>query len=125
MKIQYVHNKQLGPAAAAAVEQANDIIAEYQADNLILTLRQLYYQFVSRGLLENKQSNYKRLGKWIGDARLLGLISWTAIEDRTRNLRGNNHWQDPADLITWAARDELIVELAPAVIAWLIEKEGL
>ncbi|KKK94523.1 hypothetical protein LCGC14_2681980, partial [marine sediment metagenome] len=43
------------------------------------------------------------LGNWISDARLAGLIDWYSIEDRGRNLRANNHWDDPEGLITWAA----------------------
>jgi hypothetical protein len=36
------------------VEQANTIIGEYQAQGFLLTLRQLFYQFVARGLLETR-----------------------------------------------------------------------
>lgn len=65
---------------------ANDVLAEYAADDFTLTLRQLYYQFVARGLLGNTDRNYKRLGGVITDARMAGLIDWDAIEDRGRNL---------------------------------------
>ena len=43
------------------IDQANDIIAEYLADNLTLTVRQLYYQFVARDLIENTQREYHKL----------------------------------------------------------------
>lgn len=69
------------------IEQANAIIAEMREQGYTLTLRQLYYQFVARDLLENRQSNYDRLGKIIDNARKAGLIDWEAIEDRTRFLR--------------------------------------
>lgn len=69
------------------IEQANAIIAEMAAQGYTLTLRQLYYQFVSKNLLENRQTNYDRLGKIIDNARKAGLIDWNAIEDRTRFLR--------------------------------------
>lgn len=81
------------------VEQANTIIAEYQAAGFTLTLRQLYYQFVARGLLANKQQNYDKLGAIVSDARLAGLIDWDAIEDRTRFLRGHTTYASPADAI--------------------------
>jgi len=48
---------------AAMIDHANSIIAEYQARGFTLTLRQLYYQFVARSLIDNKQSEYKRLGE--------------------------------------------------------------
>lgn len=40
------------------IEKANAIIEEYQAQDFILTLRQLYYQMVARDVLENKLRNY-------------------------------------------------------------------
>jgi hypothetical protein len=68
------------------IAQARKIIAEYQAQGFTLTLRQLYYQFVSRDLIENTLKSYKRFGDAINNARMAGMISWDAIEDRTRNL---------------------------------------
>lgn len=78
---------------------ANRILDEYAAEGLDLTLRQLYYQFVARGLIPNKDTEYKKLGSIINDARLAGLIDWERIEDRTRNLRGVSHWGAPSDII--------------------------
>jgi hypothetical protein len=86
------------------ITQANEIIDEYQADGLTLTLRQLYYQFVARGLLENKQRNYDSLGDTISKARLGGLIDWDAIEDRTRFLRGRTNSYSPASAIRALSR---------------------
>lgn len=50
-----------------------------------MTLRQLYYQFVSKALIPNSDREYKRLGRIVTDARYAGLISWTSIEDAGRN----------------------------------------
>lgn len=66
------------------IEAADAIVNEYLAQGFRLTLRQLYYQFVARGLLENTERNYKTLGSAINDARYAGLIDWSAIEDRNR-----------------------------------------
>lgn len=71
----------------ALIEQAVTIIIDMQEKGYSLTLRQLYYQFVTRNWLENTDKNYKRLGSIINDARLAGLIDWNAIVDRTRYLR--------------------------------------
>ena len=81
------------------LEHAEAIIAEYVEHGLSITLRQLYYQFVARGLLPNDQKSYKNLGERISDARLAGLIDWKAIEDRTRRLVGNLHYDDPETAI--------------------------
>lgn len=81
------------------IKQANDIIAEYAAQGFDLTLRQLYYQFVARDLLKNRQKEYKRLGEIVNNARLAGRIDWDRITDRTRNVRSNSHWSSPQDII--------------------------
>lgn len=72
----------------AIIYQANEIIESMQEQGYTLTLRQLYYQFVAKGLMENKQENYKRLGSILDDARKAGMIDWDAIEDRGRHVRG-------------------------------------
>jgi hypothetical protein len=92
-------DKKFKKASMLIIQQANEIIDEYMADGFKLTLRQLYYQFVSRDLLANKQSEYKRLGSIISDGRLAGLIDWNAIEDRTRVFKRNAHWTDPGEII--------------------------
>lgn len=86
-------------AKAAMIETANRIIDEYVAQGFELTLRQLYYQFVSRDLIANTQNEYKNLGTLISDARLAGLIDWDHIVDRTRNVRTLAHWNSPSDII--------------------------
>src|ERR1700730_1482789 len=48
-------------ATLAVIDQANTIIDEYFAQGFTLTLRQLFYQFVSRALLENTLRAYKTL----------------------------------------------------------------
>lgn len=72
------------------VDSANEIISEYAADGFQLTLRQMYYQFVSQNLIENTIPSYKRLSKLLTNARLAGLVSWSAIEDKHREH--NDYW---------------------------------
>ena len=72
-------------SARTVIDQANQIIADAEADGWhSMTLRQLYYQFVSKAFIPNAVSEYKRLGRIITDARYGGLVSWTAIEDAGR-----------------------------------------
>lgn len=78
---------------------ANDIIEQLAGMGYTLTLRQLYYQLVARDVIPNKQSEYKRLGSILNDARLGGWVDWDAIEDRTRNVRSVAHWQSPEEII--------------------------
>lgn len=82
------------------VHQANEIIEELQREGYTLTLRQLYYQFIGRGLFsENTERQYKRLGRIVTDAREGGLMDWDAIEDRGRNCYFNNYNDDPLKLL--------------------------
>lgn len=86
-------------ASLTIIEQANEIIEEYREAGFDLTLRQLYYQFVSRDLLENTVKSYNRLGDIISNARLAGLIDWDSIVDRTRNLVSTPHWSSPRNIV--------------------------
>lgn len=81
------------------IQKANEIISEYAGQGFDLTLRQLYYQFVSRDLIPNTQKDYKNLGSIINDARLAGLIDWESIVDRTREVRTLSHWGGPDEII--------------------------
>lgn len=78
------------------IEISNDIISEYESQSLTMTLRQLYYQMVARDVLPNSSASYNQLKGAVSEGRMAGLISWTAIEDRTRNLMGLPTMTSPA-----------------------------
>jgi hypothetical protein len=134
--------KRFNRSSVKIIEQANAIISAYQRQGFKLTLRQLYYQFVSRDLIPNKQSEYKRLGSVINDARLAGQIDWDSIEDRTRNLRGVPTWETPSDVINsalhsyredlwektqsfrpevWIEKDALVGVVQPVCTRWRVD----
>lgn len=92
-------DKNLSDQKLALIVLANEIIDDYRAQGFVLTLRQLYYQFVARDLIENTVRSYKRLGDAINDGRLCGFIDWEAIEDRTRALSQWAHEEDPKSAI--------------------------
>jgi hypothetical protein len=83
------------PKSLEIIEQANRIAEAYARQGLSLTLRQLYYRFVAADLIPNKQTEYKRLGSIIGDARYAGLFDWGLITDRTRNVQGGDSGYTP------------------------------
>ncbi len=97
-KIQY-EAKRFNLKTNETIQQAQSIIAEYQAQGFSLTLRQLYYQFVARALIPNTERDYKRIGNIVSDARRAGLIDWNAIEDRTRFIRKLPNWDKPQDIL--------------------------
>ena len=100
---EYVH-KNFSERDEKIIQIANAIIANYQAQGFQLTLRQLYYQFVSKDVLPNNLKMYDLLGNIINNARLAGLVDWEAIVDRTRELRGKQFWNSPTEILKTAAR---------------------
>lgn len=101
-KIAYTPTRFHG-ATLDVIAKANQIAVDYARQGYDLTLRQVYYQFVARGWLENSDRSYKRLGGIINDARLAGLMDWNHITDRTRYLRSLNSWDNPASIIEASA----------------------
>jgi len=113
--------------AIALVSHAENIINQYEAKGYTLTLRQLYYQFVARDIIENSERSYKNLGNLITKARLAGLISWEAIEDRNR--KHNDFWYDedeanPIKLLPHYIRFDQWARQDVYVEVW-VEKEAL
>lgn len=62
----------------------NKIIEEYKEEGYTLTLRQLYYQLVSRDIVPNEQKEYAKLSTLLVKGRMAGVVDWEAIEDRIR-----------------------------------------
>ena len=105
----------------------NEIEADYAKQGYNLTLRQLYYQLVARGYIENSEKSYKKIGNLVNDARLAGLVDWNSITDRTRQLRSNTHWSHPQEIIDSAIYSYAIDKRSdqPYNIEIWVEKEAL
>lgn len=109
------------------IRLAEQICDNYARQGYDLSLRQLYYQFISKDFFPNTEQSYKRLGSIISDARVAGLIDWGMIKDRGRETVGNNHWGSPADVLdacaaqfrydTWAEQ--------PNHVEVMVEKQAL
>lgn len=125
-KIAYIE-KNMQDKTLRLIEFANSIVDEYTAQGFSLTLRQLYYQLVSRDYIPNSDKSYSRLGSIINDARLCGMMDWESIEDRTRNLRVRSDWKNPETIIR-AMRSNYTLNLWQdqeyAVEVW-VEKDAL
>jgi len=70
-----------------------DVLAELE-DYKPLTLRQVYYQLVSKEYIENKVSQYNMLSKLLKWARIDGYVGWDDIEDRVRVFHNAEGWQN-------------------------------
>ena len=84
--------------------KALEVIAEYAAQGYQLTLRQLYYQLVSRDIIPNDNKWYKQLGDVVSNGRLAGFIDWDAIVDRGRRPVMPPHWASPHDIMEAVAQ---------------------
>ena len=86
------------------IKQINYILDQYEEQGYSLTLRQLYYQLVSKNWIENTIKSYNRLGDLVTNARQAGLIDWDMIIDRNRVTQTKAHWDTPADILLTAAQ---------------------
>jgi len=76
--------QRITPKREAQISLVNEILEEYAAEGYKLTLRQIYYQLVARGVIENEAKEYNRVRKTLEIGRYNGLIDWDMVEDRTR-----------------------------------------
>lgn len=105
----------------------NGIIAEYVAEGYRLTVRQLYYQLVARGIIPNNMQSYKRTTGLVNDARLAGLMDWDAIEDRTREFIRRSRWGSGGEILSAVAQQFHMDhwENQDARVFVIVEKEAL
>lgn len=74
------------PSAADMVAFAAEVCQEYERTGWNITLRQLYYQGVTRLFLPSGQKSYKALMSAVASARLAGKFPLHALSDRTRRV---------------------------------------
>lgn len=109
------------------IRTARAICADYATQGYDLTLRQLYYVFVSRDAIPNTEQSYKRLGSLVNDARLAGLLDWDWLVDRGREIDKRAQWEHPRDIIMASARQFHIdwwADQSVHVEVW-VEKQAL
>jgi hypothetical protein len=81
------------------IDTMNVIVADYIEQGFKLTVRQLYYQLVARGVIPNNEKSYKRVTGIVNDARVGGLMHWEAIEDRTRAFVRRQRWESGKQIL--------------------------
>lgn len=90
-------------ATRALLRDSLAVLREYAQLGYAITLRQLYYQLVSRDLLPNTMKSYKRLISLMTNAREGGWVDWNAIVDRGRNPVKPADWSGAREILTGAA----------------------
>lgn len=126
MKVKF-RDIRLSTANQQRLVQINSIVAEYRRLNLRLTLRQLYYQLVSRDIIPNQQKEYKKLSTVLLEGRMAGVVDWDAIEDRLRVVEKPSSWDTPADIMqsTINSYEKPRLKGQPNYIEVWVEKDAL
>jgi hypothetical protein len=112
------------------IEQVLAVVNELK-DYWSLTLRQVYYQLVAKGIIPNKPQTYKTLSKDLSDARYKGVVPWEALEDRTRTLMQTTTWEDKDAFLPYAiecafgAYRRDVLQSQPVTLELWIEKDAL
>lgn len=84
----------------ALLEAGQEVLAAHHP----MTVRQVYYQLVSRQVIENTRSQYQAVSGLLVEARKEGVIPWEWIEDRLRRPRPVSMWNSLADFAETARR---------------------
>jgi hypothetical protein len=116
--------------AECDLSRVEDVLSDLR-EHWPLTLRQIYYQLVAAGHIENNRNAYSKLSRLLTRARLDGRVSWAAMEDRSRSMLKSGGWSDAEDftdaetenLLTGYRRD-LLQSQAVRPEIW-IEKDAL
>ncbi|MBS3919089.1 MAG: hypothetical protein KG012_09380 [Deltaproteobacteria bacterium] len=104
-------------------ETAYSILAAHNP----MTVRQVYYQLVSRQVIENNRGQYQAVSNALVQARQEGFIPWEWIEDRTRRPRSVSMWDNLSDfgytVLSSYRRD--VWDSQPHYIEVWLEKDAL
>ena len=105
------------------IESARAVLAEYHP----MTVRQVFYQLVSRLVLENSEQQYKQLSRHLTTAREEGIIPDEWIEDRTRRPRDVSMWDGLDEFLSdaryWYRRN--VWNTQPRYVVCWVEKDAL
>jgi len=120
----------IGPKRRELLEHVQLVLNELRSF-WPLTLRQLYYQLVSRGIIENSLGEYKQLSDLLAKARLGGLVPWEALEDRARTILRPGGYANQqeyikaelAGFLSYYRRD--LAQSQPHALELWIEKDAL
>ncbi len=94
MKQAYLVPKNWSGRKRQVFEKVKEVVDEFQSQGYRMTLRQLYYQLVSRDVIPNLASEYAKLSTLLTEARMYGYIDWDFIEDRIRVPKKHGEWND-------------------------------
>lgn len=117
----------LSVANRARLQMINGIITEYQRQDYVLTLRQLYYQLVTRDVIPNNVKEYAKLSTLLKEGRMGGIVDWNAIEDRLRVPSQPSSFESPEQILDACISQYELPRMdgQPSYIEVWVEKDAL
>ena len=109
------------PKTVRLIETAAKILAEHNP----MTVRQVYYQLVSRQVIKNSRSSYQSVSKALVAARRDAIIPWQWIEDRLRKPRHVSMWPGLAEFCEPALYRRNVWPMQPSYLECWLEKDAL
>ncbi|MDQ3754023.1 MAG: hypothetical protein M3371_04755 [Acidobacteriota bacterium] len=100
---------------------------EVLRDHHPMTVRQVYYQLVSRQVIKNERTLYQAISNLLVEARKSGEIPWEWIEDRLRRPRAVSMWSGLAAFAETArqAYRRDVWDSQPGYVEVWLEKDAL
>ena len=78
------------------IEGVKEVLSEIEG---AVSTRQMYYQLLSRGIIENSERGYNKVQRLLVNLRREGIVSNERICDRTRNKHQRASWNGLADIL--------------------------
>jgi len=99
MKQQYLEPIRWKGKKKLIFEKVVQVVEEFQKQGYKMTLRQLYYQLVSRDIIENSKNEYQKLSVLLTESRMFGFVDWDFIEDRIRIPKKHGEWGNIQNIV--------------------------
>ena len=95
------------------------------AEGYRLSSRQICYQLLTKNIIAG--SEFDSTEALVSNGRLAGLIDWDAIEDRSREMVQNPHWDNPKEILLSCSQQFKIDKWAvqPNYVEVMVEKQAL
>lgn len=107
-----------------------DAIAELE-EYRPLTVRQVYYNIIGKGLAENIPYTYTCVGKVISEGRLAGFVPWDLFIDRGRIFNSHDGWDNAEQFMDYTVDSFLsgyqrdLSQSQPVYVEVWVEKDAL
>ena len=91
---QLLRQTRFGPSTHFTINKINEVLHDFKG--MPVTVRQLFYQFIGRGIFPQDNKYYNRLSRAATNGRTAGLIDCDLIEDRVRYVHTEHRWDKEA-----------------------------